>query len=193
MCIWIQIHKGGLRSSFLIEDYTRYDVEVLAGGRSEWGLQSAILIVAAVDSMSPGNLRSGCLLSFFISIKHPADLPDEFPALVEGILASWDWGDNTISEGTVTEPTDTESGSVTDSHSYSTPGVYTVILTVTDQDGNGLSDQSIYQYIVIYNPDDGFVTGGGKNEAGEQVASGIYFYTIQAGGFTATRKMILAK
>jgi hypothetical protein len=33
----------------------------------------------------------------------------------------------------------------------------------------------------------------GKNEAGEQVASGIYFYTIQAGAYTATRKMVIAK
>jgi hypothetical protein len=33
----------------------------------------------------------------------------------------------------------------------------------------------------------------GKNEAGEQVASGIYFYTIQANDYTATKKMIMAK
>jgi hypothetical protein len=33
----------------------------------------------------------------------------------------------------------------------------------------------------------------GKNEAGESVSSGVYFYTIQAGDFTATKKMILAK
>jgi hypothetical protein len=31
----------------------------------------------------------------------------------------------------------------------------------------------------------------GKNTAGEKVASGIYFYTIQAGKFTATRRMIV--
>jgi len=33
----------------------------------------------------------------------------------------------------------------------------------------------------------------GKNEAGEEVASGIYFYTITAGDFSATRKMIVKK
>ena len=33
----------------------------------------------------------------------------------------------------------------------------------------------------------------GKNEAGESVASGIYFYTIQAGEFTATRKLTITK
>ncbi|MFC1714384.1 Ig-like domain-containing protein [Candidatus Poribacteria bacterium] len=33
----------------------------------------------------------------------------------------------------------------------------------------------------------------GRNDAGEQVSSGVYFYTIQAGGFAATRKMIVAK
>jgi len=33
----------------------------------------------------------------------------------------------------------------------------------------------------------------GNNEAGEPVANGTYFYTIQAGDYTATRKMIVAR
>ena len=33
----------------------------------------------------------------------------------------------------------------------------------------------------------------GKNEVGEPVASGVYFYTLKAGDFTATRKMLIRK
>jgi hypothetical protein len=33
----------------------------------------------------------------------------------------------------------------------------------------------------------------GLNEAGETVASGVYFYSIRAGEFSATRKMLLLK
>jgi hypothetical protein len=33
----------------------------------------------------------------------------------------------------------------------------------------------------------------GRNEAGEHVASGLYFYSIQAGEFAASRKMLLVK
>ena len=33
----------------------------------------------------------------------------------------------------------------------------------------------------------------GKNEVGELVASGVYFYTLTAGDFTATRKMLILK
>ena len=33
----------------------------------------------------------------------------------------------------------------------------------------------------------------GKNKLGEPVASGLYFYTLTAGKFTATRKMLIRK
>ena len=33
----------------------------------------------------------------------------------------------------------------------------------------------------------------GRNELGEFVASGLYFYTLTAGDFTATRKLLIRK
>ena len=33
----------------------------------------------------------------------------------------------------------------------------------------------------------------GKNELGESVANGVYFYTLTTGNFTATRKMLIRK
>ena len=71
--------------------------------------------------------------------------------------AVWNWGDGSNSAGTVTESNG--SGSVSGSHSYAVDGVYTLTLTVTDDDG--LSGQSSFSYVVVYNPSGGFVTGGG--------------------------------
>lgn len=60
--------------------------------------------------------------------------------------AVWNWGDGNSSVGTVTESNGV--GSVSDTHVYTTPGVYEVQLTVTDS--NGASATANYQYVVIY-------------------------------------------
>lgn len=57
---------------------------------------------------------------------------------------------------------DTLSGDspVSADHTYAEAGVYTLNITVTDDDGG--ADSAIYEYVVIYDPDGGFVTGRGR-------------------------------
>ena len=50
-----------------------------------------------------------------------------------------------------------------------------------------------YQAAGIYHGRSRAVYWDGKNEVGEPVASGIYFYTLTTGDFTATRKMLIRK
>ena len=50
-----------------------------------------------------------------------------------------------------------------------------------------------YQPAGIYQSRNRAAYWDGKNELGEGVASGVYFYTIKAGDFTATRKMLIRK
>jgi PKD repeat protein len=82
-----------------------------------------------------------------------ASAPVSDPGSADTHTAVWDWGDGTTSAGTIT------AGTVGGSHTFAAPGVYTVKLTVTDDDGGAGS--GMYQYVVVYDPSGGFVTGGG--------------------------------
>jgi formylglycine-generating enzyme required for sulfatase activity/sugar lactone lactonase YvrE len=50
-----------------------------------------------------------------------------------------------------------------------------------------------YKLAGLYENPDRAVYWDGRNASGEMVASGVFFYTIQAGEFTATKKMVIAK
>jgi PKD repeat protein len=86
----------------------------------------------------------------------PVNVTVEFsdPGTADTHDVTWDWGDL----GTPDTQTNATSPATQD-HLYAEPGVYTVQVTITDDDGS-LASQT-YEYIVIYNPEGGFVTGGG--------------------------------
>ena len=69
--------------------------------------------------------------------------------------------DNTTVNGTVNEGT----GSVTASYKFTAAGVYNVTLTVTDLCGNAMPadkvNNDLKAMVIIYDPNAGFVTGGG--------------------------------
>jgi hypothetical protein len=71
-------------------------------------------------------------------------------------VISWNFGDGSTPATSNTN----NQGSVSTTHTYTATGVYVVTLTVTDKDGD--SGTSEYKYVVIYDPNGGFVTGGGS-------------------------------
>jgi len=79
------------------------------------------------------------------------------PGIPDTFTATWHWGDDSTSQGTITKTDNVYS--VMGTHTYSKPGVYTISLTVSDDDDS--TDQAIYYYAVAFDPDAGFVTGGG--------------------------------
>ena len=76
------------------------------------------------------------------------------PGSLNTYNASWSWGDGSTSIGTITEANGF--GTVSGSYNYSTPGVYTIMVSITD-----IGSLKCQEYVVVYDPDGGFVTGGG--------------------------------
>lgn len=94
-----------------------------------------------------------------LEIGTAVDLTANFtnPGVLDTHTASIDWGDGNISCGTITGSGG--SYTITDSWTYSQAGVYTIALTIEDDDGG--NDTELFQYVVVYNPSGGFVSGGG--------------------------------
>ena len=70
------------------------------------------------------------------------------------------------------------------------------LVTLTIYDNNGSVVRSLdmgYQVAGVYESRSKAIYWDGRNELGEQVASGIYFYQLQAGKYSATRKMVILK
>ena len=69
-----------------------------------------------------------------------------------------------------------------------------VILTIYDVRGSVVHELMLgHQPAGVYESRGRAAYWNGRNAVGEPVASGLYFYTITAGDFTATRKMLIAK
>ena len=83
------------------------------------------------------------------------------PNASDTLTVSWDWGDGEI---------DMQSGAAspaTQDHTYDEAGVYSVAVTVDDGKGGVTSDT--FEFVVIYDGNGGFVSGGGwiMSEAGD--------------------------
>jgi PKD repeat protein len=95
-----------------------------------------------------------------LEVGSPVEVSADFTdTLGDTHTAEWDWGDGTTSAGAVAEPFGPTPGVVSGAHDYDTAGVYEVTLTLTDGDGNASVVR--FQFVVVFDPNGGFVTGGG--------------------------------
>ena len=69
-----------------------------------------------------------------------------------------------------------------------------VTLTIYDQSGHIVRTVDVgHQPAAAYESRSQAIYWDGRNQIGEQVASGVYFYHLSAGDFSATRKMLILK
>jgi len=120
---------------------------------------AAIVIITPPPSDTPPTATctqvSSTLVSTGSTITFDASFTD--PDINQSFAAVIDWDDGTTSAGTVST-TGMGAYSVTGSHVYALPGVYSIAMTVSD---GQLVGGCLSEYVVVYDPDAGFVTGGG--------------------------------
>ena len=69
-----------------------------------------------------------------------------------------------------------------------------VMLTIYDVEGRMVRNLDIgHSKAGIYESRDKAIYWEGRNDLGENVASGVYFYHLTAGGYSATRRMVILK
>jgi hypothetical protein len=123
------------------------------GGITEYA--SSVVIVNVPPS--PGPITASTSPVQLNTVISPSALFTD-PGVKDTHGVVWSWGDGSTSTGTVTDVNG--SGSVAGTHTYTSAGVYTLTVTITDKDGG--QGQSTFQYVVVYDPNGGFVTGGGQ-------------------------------
>jgi PKD repeat protein len=109
-------------------------------------------VVGEITVSSSGPKPIGSTVTFTASY---SDIDDD-----DTHTAMWDWSDGTTSTGTVQQISNT----VSNSHTFTQPGVYEVILVVFDDsfpEDIELAGLNVFEYAVVYDPAGGFVTGGG--------------------------------
>ena len=77
---------------------------------------------------------------------------------------------------------------------YQLASAETVVVQIYDAAGDLVRRLDVgWQRAGDYTSRDRSVYWNGRNEFGEQMASGVYYYTINAGDFLSTSKMLLLK
>jgi PKD repeat protein/alpha-tubulin suppressor-like RCC1 family protein len=112
---------------------------------------TSVTIVNVAPSLGPISAPDGPV-AIVSSVSVSALVSDTGSADTHSAVVTWGDGNTT--------PVDALEGTIAASHIYGEAGVYTVDITAVDDDG-GVSNSSTFEYVVIYDPSGGFVTGRG--------------------------------
>jgi hypothetical protein len=123
------------------------------GGSSCTDTTNTAPVVTTVTSNQSGPIPIGG------SVQITATFTDASLLQTHTCSISWDDG-NTDTFPATTESSGGSTGTCVKSHTYGSAGVYTVSVTVTDSCG-AASNTLLYEFVVVYDPNGGFVTGGG--------------------------------
>ncbi len=154
-----------------------YDIRVDFVSSDQNYAGTSLTKVLTVNNVAP-TVTSITLPTTAISLGSAANLTAKFidPGLTDTHTFSvdWDWdlATNAKTPGSFTstfspvasEPTSSVQGIVSGGNTYQAAGVYTVRVTVRDNNagtGSRTSQSETFAYIVVYDPSGGFVTGGG--------------------------------
>ncbi len=155
---------SGAAYSFTPDDNGTYVVTVVAhdahGGS---GAASASIAVSNVDPV----IASTAGPSAPLAVGAPASITVTYSdaGSADTHTATINWGDSSSSAASCA------AGTCTASHSYGAAGVYTVGVTVTDDDGGNAT--SSLGGVVVYDTQGGFVTGGGFVTSGGKATFGL--------------------
>jgi|GEM_PF-1101656 len=110
-------------------------------------------VITATATIPAGMLPEGCSEG-----SHDVSTEGSHPTEEHtGPSSEWDWGDGSNDIGAIIGNT------ISGSHAYNSTGIYTVTLKVNYTKGMEVVNMTARSadYVVVYDPDGGFVTGGG--------------------------------
>ncbi len=155
-----------LTPTFTCTDNGDFDITLSVSDGQETAVSNATVTVLNVNPVPGAIVVDQPLVPVNTAVNAEVDFTDIGAS--DTHLATWDWGDGSICDTSsgdthCTLTQDAGFGSTTSSHAYNDSGVYMVQVTLTDDDGG--FESITYQYVVVYDPEGGFVTGGGWIES----------------------------